>query len=72
MRVELACEDFVGVCRVNFVTNLLNSEHAVFVIDFNIGLSTGDYEPPRITAIVDSMIAVFLVDENMLDGVAVV
>ena len=72
LRIELACEDLVCVSGVDFVANLLDSEHAILVVDFNIGLCTGDNEPPRITAIVDSMIAVFLVDGDVFDGVALV
>ena len=57
---------------VNLVTDLLDSEHAVFVVDFNVRCCTGTYESPRITAIVDSMVAVFFIDGDMLDGVALV
>ena len=72
LRIELACEDLVSVGGVDFVTNLLDSEHAVFVIDLDVGRCASADEPPRITAIVDSMIAVFLVDGDVFDGVALV
>ena len=72
LRIELACEDLVCMSWVNFVTDLLDSEHAVFVVDFNVRRCTGTYEPSCITAIVDSMVAVFFVDGDVLDGVALV
>ena len=72
LRIELACEDLVGVGGVDFVTNLLDSEHAVFVVNLDVGRCACADEPPRITAIVDSMIAVFLVDGDVLNRVALV
>ena len=57
---------------VDFVTNLLDSEHTVFVVDLDVGRCACADEPSRITAIVDSMIAVFLVDGDVLNRVALV
>ena len=70
--VELACEDLVGVSGVDFVTELLDFEHAVFVVDFNVGRCASDHKPPRVTTIVDSVIAVLLVDGDVFNGVALV
>jgi len=68
--VELTCENFVRMSRVNLVSKLLDLGHAVFIVNFNVWLSTCNYESASITRVVNGMILLFFIKHNMFNLVA--
>lgn len=68
--VEPARENFVCMCRVDFVTKLLDFFHTLFVIDLYVGLRPRNHKSASISGIVDRVILLFIVEHYVLDCVA--
>lgn len=68
--VELAGEYLVGVGGINAISDLLDSCHSLFIVDLNVGLSTGHDEASLIVGIVDRVIPVLVVEQDVLDLIA--
>ena len=71
MRVELAGENLVGMCRFEQpVADLLNSLHPCLIIDLDVWLGAGHTEATKVFRVVDGMIAILFIKADMLDRIS--
>ena len=68
LRVELAGEDLVAMCRLKDpVADLLNLSHSYLVVDFDVGFRASDTEATKVSGEVDRMESVPFIKADVLD-----